>query len=116
MRAPDDKQCRPTAVYRVDSVVLACIVIGKMAAAAAYSMAYNYSSELFPTVIRQTACGLGSAAAQVGSILAAQVHIMLVRSPSARLLDASAYRRIASAPSGCASNRLPRRSIRKTRT
>ncbi|CAM4535685.1 unnamed protein product, partial [Caretta caretta] len=58
-------------------VVTTLAVIGKFAIAAALSIFYVYSSELFPTIIRLTGVGLCSMSARVGGII----------SPLIRLLD-----------------------------
>nr|XP_026695296.1 organic cation transporter protein-like [Ciona intestinalis] len=44
-------------------------LIGKMAVSGSYAVIYNYTAELYPTVVRSTAVGLGSMAARVGSII-----------------------------------------------
>jgi len=44
-------------------------LIGKMAISGSFAISYNFTAELYPTVIRSTAVGLGSMAARVGSII-----------------------------------------------
>ncbi|KAG8439197.1 hypothetical protein GDO86_005423 [Hymenochirus boettgeri] len=45
------------------------LMVGKFCVTAAYSMAYVYTAELYPTVIRNTGIGVGSVSARVGSII-----------------------------------------------
>jgi hypothetical protein len=56
-------------------IVLA--LIGKMCVAAAFAVAYNYSAELFPTVVRNIGTGMGSFSARIGGLLAPQVHAVV---------------------------------------
>ncbi|XP_076819926.1 organic cation transporter protein-like [Clavelina lepadiformis] len=44
-------------------------LIGKMAVSGSFAIIYNYTAELYPTVVRSTAVGLGSMSARVGSII-----------------------------------------------
>ncbi|KAL3678586.1 hypothetical protein R1sor_021542 [Riccia sorocarpa] len=55
---------------------LLCGVIGIFGAAGAYNLVYIYTSELFPTVVRNSALGLASQAASIGSIIAPVVVVL----------------------------------------
>lgn len=45
-------------------------MVGKVGASAAFSMVYVYSSELFPTVVRNAGMGSSSCMARVGGMTA----------------------------------------------
>jgi len=51
------------------NLATAFALIGKMAVSGSFAIAYNFTAELYPTVVRSTAVGLGSMAARVGSII-----------------------------------------------
>ncbi|NXG40324.1 S226A protein, partial [Dromaius novaehollandiae] len=53
----------------------ALAVFGKGCLAASFNCVYLYTSELYPTVIRQTGMGLGNTLARVGSITAPLVKM-----------------------------------------
>mmetsp|Transcript_20315 Transcript_20315/g.28141 ORF Transcript_20315/g.28141 Transcript_20315/m.28141 type:complete len:224 (-) Transcript_20315:69-740(-) len=57
---------------------LTLTLAGKLTLTAAFDANFQYSSELFPTVVRSTVLGLCSAAARVGSMLAPPVAALLV--------------------------------------
>lgn len=50
--------------------------IGKMAISASYASIFMFSTELFPTVIRNCSLAAGSVASRIGSILAPQVNLL----------------------------------------
>ncbi|XP_068940675.1 solute carrier family 22 member 13-like [Petaurus breviceps papuanus] len=62
--------------YSVITTVLA--VIGKFATAAAFSISYVYSAELFPTVVRQTGMGLVAIFSRIAGILTPLVTLLEV--------------------------------------
>lgn len=66
----------------VSGVKLLCNVVGIFSAAAMYNLIYVYTSELFPTVLRNAALGLASEAGQIGAIIAPLVVVMATVSPS----------------------------------
>jgi len=45
-------------------------MVGKVGASGGFSMAYVYTAELFPTVIRNAGMGSSSAIARVGGMIA----------------------------------------------
>lgn len=45
-------------------------MIGKLGAAAGFSMVYQYSGELFPTVVRNAGMGSSSCMARIGGMIA----------------------------------------------
>jgi OCT family organic cation transporter-like MFS transporter 4/5 len=49
-------------------------MIGKFCASASYAIIYLYSSELFPTSVRNTGMGACSMMARVGSMIAPQIN------------------------------------------
>ncbi|XP_067422288.1 solute carrier family 22 member 13-like isoform X2 [Emydura macquarii macquarii] len=57
-------------------VVTTLAVIGKFATAAAFSISYVYSAELFPTIIRQTGVGLCSMSARAGGIISPLIGVL----------------------------------------
>nr|XP_039273590.1 organic cation transporter protein-like [Styela clava] len=50
-------------------VGLALALLGKLAVSGVFAVIYNYTAELFPTVVRATAIGCGSMAARIGSLM-----------------------------------------------
>ncbi|CAK1555140.1 unnamed protein product [Leptosia nina] len=52
------------------------VVIGKLFIAASFAIAYNYSCELFPTVLRNTALGLGSMFARLSGALTPLITLL----------------------------------------
>ncbi|KAL3678596.1 hypothetical protein R1sor_021552 [Riccia sorocarpa] len=54
---------------------LFCGIIGIFGAAGAYNLVYIYTTELFPTVVRNSALGLATQAASIGSIIAPVVAV-----------------------------------------
>ncbi|TRY85535.1 hypothetical protein DNTS_033067 [Danionella cerebrum] len=68
------------AEYPVIVTVLA--VIGKFALAAAFSIVYVYTAELYPTVVRQNGVGLNSMCARVAGILAPLIGLLDMYHPA----------------------------------
>uniref|UniRef100_A0A7N1A388 Major facilitator superfamily (MFS) profile domain-containing protein n=1 Tax=Kalanchoe fedtschenkoi TaxID=63787 RepID=A0A7N1A388_KALFE len=61
---------------RVKAVRLACGVLGIFGMAGTYNLLFIYTSELFPTVVRNAALGCATQAAQMGAILSPFVVVM----------------------------------------
>ncbi|XP_053119448.1 solute carrier family 22 member 13-like [Hemicordylus capensis] len=63
-------------------IVTVLAVIGKSALAASFSTSYVFSSEVFPTVVRQTSLGLCSMSARVAGILSPLVGLLDMYHPA----------------------------------
>nr|XP_039273908.1 organic cation transporter protein-like [Styela clava] len=50
-------------------VGLALALLGKLAVSGVFAVIYNFTAELFPTVVRATGMGCGSMAARIGSLM-----------------------------------------------
>ncbi|KAM9323115.1 solute carrier family 22 member 13-like [Pholidichthys leucotaenia] len=59
-------------------VVTALAVLGKFSSTASFSIAYVYTAELYPTILRQNGVGLNSMCARVGGILAPLIRLLEV--------------------------------------
>uniref|UniRef100_A0A914W1A9 Major facilitator superfamily (MFS) profile domain-containing protein n=1 Tax=Plectus sambesii TaxID=2011161 RepID=A0A914W1A9_9BILA len=66
--------CIVAGFVKLSWVKVTLALVGKMCAAAAFAVAYNFSAELFPTVVRNIGTGMGSFSARIGGLLAPQVH------------------------------------------
>lgn len=53
-------------------------MIGKLSITASYAAVYIFSSEQFPTVIRNAGLGAGSTCARLGSVIAPYINIMVL--------------------------------------
>ncbi|XP_052827131.1 organic cation transporter protein [Octopus bimaculoides] len=64
-------------VWAADIVWLSTLLLlaGKFAASAAFAIIYNYTTELFPTVIRNTILGLSSCFGRIGSMAAPYILV-----------------------------------------
>lgn len=56
-------------------MTIASAMFGKLAITASYGTVYVFSTEQFPTVIRNAGLGAGSTSARVGSILAPLINL-----------------------------------------
>ncbi|XP_009183992.1 solute carrier family 22 member 12 isoform X2 [Papio anubis] len=72
--------------HELGAVRSALAVLGLGGVGAAYTCITIYSSELFPTVLRMTAVGLGQMAARAGAILGPLVRLLGVHGPWLPLL------------------------------
>lgn len=61
---------------------LSCGVLGIFGMAGTYNLIYIYTTELFPTVVRNAALGLASQAAGIGSVIAPFVVVVGHFAPS----------------------------------
>ncbi|KAH7306451.1 hypothetical protein KP509_22G012900 [Ceratopteris richardii] len=57
------------------SIQLACGLVGLLSIAGAYNLLYLYTTELFPTIVRNAALGMATQAGAVGSIIAPMVVV-----------------------------------------
>jgi OCT family organic cation transporter-like MFS transporter 4/5 len=62
---------------------MACSVVGIFGMAATYNLLFIYTSELFPTVVRNAALGCTGQATRMGAILAPLVVVLGERLPFA---------------------------------
>uniref|UniRef100_A0A8C8VUF3 Major facilitator superfamily (MFS) profile domain-containing protein n=1 Tax=Peromyscus maniculatus bairdii TaxID=230844 RepID=A0A8C8VUF3_PERMB len=58
------------------TVVTVLAVVGKFASSAAFTISYVYTTELFPTIIRQTGMGLVSIFSRIGGIISPLVMLL----------------------------------------
>ncbi|XP_073686900.1 solute carrier family 22 member 13-like [Garra rufa] len=63
-------------------IVTVVAVIGKFSLAAAFTIVYVYTAELYPTVVRQNGVGLNSMCARVAGILAPLIGLLDVYHPA----------------------------------
>ncbi|CAH1373473.1 hypothetical protein MTP99_014862 [Tenebrio molitor] len=54
----------------------ACVVVGKFLIASSFAIIYNYSAELFPTVIRNSALGIGAMCARTSGALTPLITLL----------------------------------------
>lgn len=52
------------------------VLVGKSCVAASFAAVYNYTAELFPTVVRNTAVGIGSMCARLSSTLTPMIFLL----------------------------------------
>ena len=57
---------------------LVLALIGRLGASAGFHLAYQYSAELFPTVVRNSGMGLCSCMARIGGIIAPLVADLVI--------------------------------------
>lgn len=72
------------AVYLIPGSVPAITVamLGKLCIAGSFAIIYNYSAELFPTVVRNSALGLGSMSARLAGALTPMITLLDTLSPT----------------------------------
>ncbi|XP_051543712.1 solute carrier family 22 member 13b [Myxocyprinus asiaticus] len=63
-------------------VVTVIAVVGKFSLAAAFTIVYVYTAELYPTIVRQNGVGLNSMCARVAGILAPLIGLLNVYHPA----------------------------------
>ncbi|KAG8578981.1 hypothetical protein GDO81_010680 [Engystomops pustulosus] len=59
-------QLVPQSLHILSTVM---VMVGKLGVTAAFSMAYVYTAELYPTVIRNMGVGIGSMSSRIGSVI-----------------------------------------------
>lgn len=52
-----------------NNAVITIVMIGKFAIAGSFAIIYNYTAELFPTVVRSTAVGIGGMCARLSGAI-----------------------------------------------
>lgn len=52
-------------------------MVGKLAITSSYGVVYIFSTEQFPTVIRNAGLGAGSTCARLGSVIAPYINLMV---------------------------------------
>jgi hypothetical protein len=58
-------------------VVTVIVMLGKFFIAGSFAIIYNYTAELFPTVIRNTALGVGSMCARLSGALTPLIGLLV---------------------------------------
>lgn len=58
------------------TITVTTVLIGKACVAGSFAVAYNYTAELFPTVIRNTALGIGSMCARLSGALTPMIFLL----------------------------------------
>ncbi|KAK6640919.1 hypothetical protein RUM44_012617 [Polyplax serrata] len=61
--------CFPQETSAQSSAVITIVMIGKFAIAGSFAIIYNYTAELFPTVVRSTAVGIGGMCARLSGAI-----------------------------------------------
>jgi len=61
---------------KLEAVVLTLTMVGKFGVSSAYAICYIYTSELLPTVIRNSGLGAASVFARIGGVLAPQMALL----------------------------------------
>jgi Na+/melibiose symporter-like transporter len=56
--------------------VTGLVMLGKMAIAGSFAITYNYTAELFPTVVRNSAVGLGACSARFSGMLTPMITLL----------------------------------------
>jgi hypothetical protein len=57
--------------------VTTVVMIGKFFIAGSFAIIYNYTAELFPTVVRNTALGIGSMGARLSGALTPLITLLV---------------------------------------
>lgn len=53
------------------------VMLGKSFIAVSFAIIYNYTAELFPTVVRSSAVGIGSSSARLAGMIAPQILLLV---------------------------------------
>lgn len=60
------------------NTVIAIVMIGKFALAGSFAIIYNYTAELFPTVVRSTAVGIGGMCARLSGAITPLLILLVI--------------------------------------
>ena len=60
-------------------VTVTVVMLGKSFIAVSFAIIYNYTAELFPTVVRSSAVGVGSSSARLAGMIAPQILLLVSR-------------------------------------
>ncbi|XP_076664276.1 organic cation transporter protein [Andrena cerasifolii] len=66
----------PTGTDIAASTIVTIVLFGKACIAASFAVIYNYTAELFPTVVRNTALGIGSMCARLSGALTPMIMLL----------------------------------------
>ncbi|XP_076244758.1 organic cation transporter protein [Calliopsis andreniformis] len=66
----------PSGTDSAASAVMIIVLFGKACIAASFAVIYNYTAELFPTVVRNTALGIGSMCARLSGALTPMIMLL----------------------------------------
>ena len=66
----------PTGTDVAATTIVAIVLFGKACIAASFAVIYNYTAELFPTVVRNTALGIGSMCARLSGALTPMIMLL----------------------------------------
>lgn len=58
-------------------ITTSIVFMGKFCIAGSFAIIYNYSAEMFPTVIRNTALGVGSMCARLSAMLTPLITLLV---------------------------------------
>ncbi|XP_032687664.1 organic cation transporter protein isoform X2 [Odontomachus brunneus] len=66
----------PAASEIASTITVTIVMIGKACVAGSFAVVYNYTAELFPTVVRNTALGIGSMCARLSGALTPMIFLL----------------------------------------
>ena len=66
----------PTGTDISSAVIVTMVLVGKACIAVSFAVIYNYTAELFPTVVRNTALGIGSMCARLSGSLTPLIMLL----------------------------------------
>lgn len=66
----------PTGTDTAATIIVAIVLFGKACIAGSFAVIYNYTAELFPTVVRNTALGIGSMCARFSGALTPLIMLL----------------------------------------
>ena len=71
----------PTDIDLAATMIVAIVLFGKACIAGSFAVIYNYTAELFPTVVRNTALGIGSMCARFSGALTPMIMLLNTLNP-----------------------------------